>query len=266
MIPYYQLDAIIIGPITIHVWGLMVALGIIAGLLYSTRLAKKHLMSEDVILDAAIWSLISALVFARLFHVFFYAPNFYFSNPLNILKIWEGGLSSLGGFFGAFIALFVFAYLRKFTLRELLPYADIASVGLWLGWGIGRIGCFLIHDHPGMLSNSFLAVNFPSGARFDLGLFDSLLGFALFAVFAPLFNRLTKIKSGLVAAYSWLSYAVVRFFFDFLRATDLPGSDVRYLHLTPAQWGMVIIATTLTFWLIYSKISPPGKKTSENEN
>jgi len=134
------------------------------------------------------------------------------------------------------------------------------AVGLWLGWGIGRVGCFLIHDHPGTLSHFMLAVKYPGGARFDLGLMESILGFLLFGIFALLFSRLTKIRSGLVVGWSVACYAVARFFLDFLRATDLPGSDVRYGGLTPAQWGMLTVVAVLTFKLIYDRMGRVNEK------
>lgn len=233
----------------------MVSLGIIAAVLLMSHLTKRQGLNKNVILDLAIWAIVGGFVGARLFHIFFYYPAFYLQYPSEIVKVWHGGLSSLGGFVGAALAVFIFARKRKLTLENFLPYADITSVCLWLGWGIGRIGCFLIHDHPGTLSHFMLAAKYPGGARHDLGLYDSIVGFVLFIIFFLLFKRLTKMRDGLVMAYSWMSYAVARFFLDFLRATDLPGSDVRYAHLTPAQWGMVGLVVALTLWLSYGRMS-----------
>lgn len=241
MIPYFQYNLIILGPIPIQIWGLFVSLGLLVGILLAYYSAKRYLLSGEVILDLSIWAILGGLLGARIFHIVFYEPVYYIQYPWDILKFWQGGASSLGGFVGTGLAVYIFVKLRHFTLKEILPYIDIASVSLWLGWGIGRIGCFMIHDHQGKLSNFFLAVNFPSGARFDLGLMDSLLGFALFIIYFLLFKKLVKIHWGLVTIFSFMDYAIVRFLLDFLRATDLPNSDVRYLFLTPAQWGMILI-------------------------
>lgn len=246
MIPYFQMNQIIMGPIVIQVWGLFVATGIIAGVLLAARLGKKYFLSDEVILDAAIWMMISAFIFARVFHVVFYDLDFYLVNPGEIIKFWKGGLSSTGGFFGALLALYVFVKQRKFKIKEFWPYLDVMAVGLWLGIGIGRIGCFVTHMHPGRLTNSFLGVNFPTGTRFEMGLFESVLGFSLFILFFALFRNLAKIRWGLVVILSSLTYAVTRFFFDFLRATDLPQSDARYANLTPAQWAMAVVILGLT--------------------
>jgi len=272
MIPYFQLTHFDLGPVTIQVWGLCVAIGIVAAVLFLFRFARRQSLSVEVATDMAFWALLAAFIGARLVHVFVYDWSFYSYNIAEVLKVWHGGLSSVGGFLGAVVGVSVYAAVRRLRCAELLRYLDIAALALWLGWGIGRIGCFLIHDHPGTLSHFFLAVQYPSFIpcalpggdtcfmpRHDLGLYESLLGFALFIVFSILFSRLTRIRSGLVAAYSFLGYAVVRFFLDFLRATDLSQSDIRYSMLTPAQWGMIVLILGLTFSLVYGKIWRPRK-------
>lgn len=257
MIPFFQYNAIILGHLTLQVWGMCVAAGIIAATLVATRLAKKYLLPEEPVLDMIIWSLIGAFIMARVFHVVFYNLDYYLANPLEVFAFWQGGLSSLGGFFGALLALYVFAKARKFSFKELWPYFDFLSVSLWLGWGIGRIGCFLIHDHPGTLTHFILAVQYPGGARHDLGLYESILGFVLFVIFMISFKPLIKKRWGLVTMLSSWCYAVARFFLDFLRATDLPISDTRYAMLTPAQWGMVVIILVLTFSLFFGRFKSP---------
>jgi phosphatidylglycerol:prolipoprotein diacylglycerol transferase len=255
MIPFFEFHTINLGPIVIQVWGLFVALGITLALTFAYIVCKKYLLSGEVILDLAIWVLVGGFVMARVFHVLFYNPAYFISNPDEIIKIWHGGASSLGGFVGAGLSLWLFAKKRKFTFKELLPYFDIGALGLWLGWGIGRIGCFLIHDHPGTLTSFILGVRYPDGVRFDLGLLESILGFVLFVTFYFLFKKLIKIHWGLVAAFSFGAYAIVRFFLDFLRvpATVL-GGDSRFFHLTPAQWGMLAILIGLTLCLVLGTI------------
>lgn len=263
MIPYIKFTSFAIGPITIQVWGLMVALGIVAAVLLMRNYTKKYLLSEEVMIDMALWAIVSGFIFARFFHVVFYNLEYYLQNPDEILKFWHGGASSLGGFFGALLAIYIFVKVRRFSWKEIVPYFDIGALGLWLGWGVGRIGCFLIHDHPGTLTHFIGAVDFPTGARHDLGLYESLVGWILFIVFALLFKGLVKRSWGYVAAYSSIAYAVIRFGLDFLRATDLPGSDARYWYLTPAQWGMIVVVITLTtllsFGIVRRRKIKPGE-------
>ena len=266
MIPFFQFEFIYLGPITIYVWGILVALGITAGIIFAYFFCKKYLLSGEVVLDMAIWVLVGAFIMARVFYILFYNPVYFVQNPEEIIKFWHGGASALGGFMGAALALWLFAKKRKFSWKELLPYLDIGALGLWLGWGVGRIGCFLIHDHPGTLTHFVLGVKFPDGARFDLGLLESILGFILFIVFYLLFKKLIKIRFGLVAGFSVASYAVVRFFLDFLRAaSDFIGGDVRYLALTPAQWGMLAVIIGLTLMLVLGKMKRSFAKATDRK-
>ncbi len=254
MIPYFQANAFVFGPLTIQVWGLFVSLGILSSLILAYKLSSKYFLAEQVILDLGVWSIVGGLFMARIFHVVFYAPEYYLLHPSEIIYFWQGGASSLGGFVGAIFAIYIFAKIKHFNLKELWPYFDVMALSLWLGWAIGRIGCFMIHDHPGKLTDSFLAINFSAGARYDLGLFDSLLAWFIFIIFAILFKKLVKIRWGLVSQLSFMVYAFVRFWLDFLRATDVQQADARYLMLTPAQWGMLVIFTGLTCWLIFDSI------------
>jgi len=254
MLPYFQIDAIQAGPVTFQMWGMWVSLGILSAMYLCYRLAKRYFLSPALIFDLGLWAIIGGLIGGRFGHVFFYNFNYYWSRPEEIFKFWHGGASSLGGFLGAAVAIIIFVRWRNLKLKDLWPYFDIVSLGLWLGWGIGRIGCFFIHDHPGRLSNFLLAVNFSAGARHDLGLYESLVAFLILILYSLLFRRLIKIRWGLIFIYSLATYAVARFFLDFLRATDLPYSDPRYLYLTPAQWGMAAIVIVLTFYLVWSKI------------
>ena len=264
MIPFFQIENFSIGPVVFQVWGLFVALGLSVAITFAYFLCKKYLLSGEVVLDIAIWVLVGAFIMARVFHIIYYNPVYFVDNPSEIIKIWHGGASSLGGFVGAGLSLWLFAKKRKFSLKELLPYVDIGVLGLWLGWGIGRLGCFLIHDHPGTLTSFILGVNYPGGARFDLGLMESILGFILFIVFYFLFKKLIKIRWGLVSGLSIGAYAIARFFLDFLRIPmGFPGGDARYGNLTPAQWGMIAVLVGLTSVLILSKMKRVKVKNGE---
>jgi len=254
MIPYFEIHSFQIGPVVIQVWGLLVSLGFGLAVWGAYYCAKKYFLVPQMIIDIAFWTLLSGFVFARLFYVLFYALDFYYQNPSDVLKFWQGGASSLGGFFGAGVAVYIFSKVRKLAWKDLALYLDILALWLWLGWGIGRLGCFLIHDHIGRLSNFFLAINFTGGTRFDLGLLESILAFILFIIFGLLFKKITQLCAGYVLLYSFAAYAFIRFWLDFLRANDMMGSDIRYWQLTPAQWGMMLVFVGLTFFVIRSKI------------
>lgn len=122
----------------IYFFGVMIALGLIAGIFISHIEVKRKNLETDRVLDLAIYGIISAIVGARLFYILFYDLSYYIKNPADIILISEGGLSIHGGLIGAFI--FGVCYFRKHKL-SFLHYADAIAPGIILGQGIGRVGC-----------------------------------------------------------------------------------------------------------------------------
>ncbi len=243
MIPYLALRTIQLGPMTIQVWGFFAAVGVIAGSLFALREAKKRglevRLCEDLILSVVVWNFVGA----RLFHVLAYDPGYYRQHPLEILEVWRGGLSSFGGFIGAALAFF---YGIRKTKLPLLKTSDALCSALPLALGCGRIGCFLIHDHPGTLAYSFkwLAVNYPDGPRYDLGMLLGIFDFLLLGVFLLLLRKPRRgqvprgmpRRDGFYFALFMTVYGPVRFLLDFLRI-----NDARYAGLTPAQYGSIAL-------------------------
>src|SRR5207253_2681385 len=121
----------------------------------------------------------------------------------------------------------VFAWFVRQKKIDLLAYADTFVWGIPWGCGVGRIGCFLIHDHPGTLSHTILAVKYPDGqARHDLGLDLSIAGFTIGIIFLALDRK--KRNPGFFTGAFLVLDSAVRLWLDFYRVTD-----VRYVYLTP---------------------------------
>ncbi|MGV8980671.1 prolipoprotein diacylglyceryl transferase [Clostridium sp.] len=85
-----------IGPLHVYFFGLMVALGIIGAVSFADWQAKKRGINDDIMFNLSVIGVIAGIVGARLFYILFYDPSFYFSHPINIFKITEGGLSIHG--------------------------------------------------------------------------------------------------------------------------------------------------------------------------
>jgi phosphatidylglycerol:prolipoprotein diacylglycerol transferase len=162
-------------------------------------------------------------------------PSMFFSTWL--------GLSSYGGFFGGILGCFIWKWRRKLPL---LPYANAVCFGLPVGWLFGRLGCFVVHDHPGKVTDFFLAVDAyqfgapPFQPRHDLGLYEVIYTLCIIGLFFWLEWRKRR-PVGFYCVLLPIVYAPVRFFLDFLRATPLEGGDVRYGGLTPAQWASILM-------------------------
>lgn len=124
--------------VQIYFFGVMIALGILAGIYISYKEMKRKGLEADIVYDLALYGIGSAILGARIFYILFYNFSFYINNPSEIIKISEGGLSIHGGLIGAF--LFGLYYFRKKKLN-FLKYADAIVPGIILGQAIGRVGC-----------------------------------------------------------------------------------------------------------------------------
>jgi len=122
----------------------------------------------------------------------------------------------------------------------LLAIAEVLLQALVVGWMFGRLGCTLVHDHIGRLSEFPLAIQFPGGARHDLGFYELLYTVLVLLPAVLVLNRRAR-PPGATIAWIALLYAPARFLGDLLRNTDLPGADQRYFGLTLAQYGCVAL-------------------------
>ena len=243
MIPYFDSKLFDIAGLPIHLFGVLVAIGVIVGDRITVREgAKRGLDPRDVrYLNARM--VIGGFIMAHLVSVVFYFPERIKENPLVLLNFWSG-LSSFGGFAGAAIT---YLYLTRKEKIPRLPYADAVALGLAVGWIFGRMGCTTAHDHPGRHTSFFLGVRYPDGARHDLGLYELLFTIVLTAILFW-YARKPRPAGRLIGLFALL-YAPVRFFLDFLRATDVARPDERYASLTPAQWACMG-AFALGVWLL----------------
>ena len=239
--------AIEIGPWTIKPFGALVAAGVYFGVTLGARYAKQRGIPAEAMSRFMYWVFGFGFVCGHVLDAVFYHPHQVLEDPLSLIRIWDG-LSSFGGFIGA--ALGAFAFQLRFGVKHLLPFADIMAAAFPVGWTFGRMGCAVVHDHPGMHSDLWFAVAFKGGGRFDLGLYEMCFALILAAVYLIIARR--PRPPGFFLGLLMLVYAPVRFTLDFLRAQpgELNGADPRYLMLTPAQWASFVMVVA-GFYLLY---------------
>jgi phosphatidylglycerol---prolipoprotein diacylglyceryl transferase len=229
LIPWFEFPSLSLGPFTIQSFGVLSALGILAAVNLAARGARETGRNPQVILDFAVVGVLTGVVVGHLVHLFFYHPE-ELEDGWRILKFWEG-LSSMGGLLGGILAAAVYFRRKRIRFHD---FGDAFALGVAPGWGIARVGCFTVHDHPGMRTDFFLGVNFPDGGRHDLGLYEAIVLLALAAVLW-VFHRRGVMRGRLLGLLA-VAYGVARFLLDFLRARDVAYADARYLGLTPAQY------------------------------
>jgi phosphatidylglycerol:prolipoprotein diacylglycerol transferase len=244
MIPYFTFTTFTLGPVVIHVWGLMVALGFLLGGAMAAWFAKQRGDDPKVVWDLVVWVAAAGMIGGRLGHVLFYDPAYYWAHPIEVFEVWKGGLSWFGGLILASIVGILFLRKRKLDVWR---YMDVVAFGLPFGKWIGRIGCFLIHDHPGTATDFILGAKYPDGiVRHDLGLYLSINGFVL-AMLMLWLSRKPRPVGTYVAVFS-MWYGGARFGLDFLRVID-----VRYLGLTPGQYFSIALFLFGVWTLVWIK-------------
>ena len=159
-------------------------------------------------------------------------------------------LSSYGGIVGALLGIALYKWRHK--PKNMMAYLDICAFSLPVGWFFGRVGCAVVHDHPGNPTDFPLAIIFPDGvARHDLGLYEAMWWVVIIAIFFSLHKAKGEFfqrRPGFFLALLPIIYAPVRFSLDFMRKSHEQGGDARYLSLTPGQYASL---AALTFGVVF---------------
>jgi phosphatidylglycerol:prolipoprotein diacylglycerol transferase len=241
----------IIGPLTIHLYGVIIMIGALAAAWLATVEAKRRGLNSDLVWDALLWVLLGGIIGARLWHVFTPPPSmqamgittqFYLTHPLDMLAIWNGGLGIPGAVIGGGIALYF--YCRRKGLNFLV-WADIAAPALALGQAIGRWGNYVnqeLYGRPTTLPWGIQinhATGYPPGTRFHpLFLYESIYDLLNMAFLLWLGRRY---KDRLLPGDIFLTYLIIypigRFFLEFLR---LDAAQVAGININ--QTIMLIVA------------------------
>ncbi len=260
MIPYFQQPSLPIGPLTIHAFGVLVAVGILVGIrLIRQRAAATGLDSAQAE-RMAMWIVIGGFIISHLFDRLAYYPRETLANPLSLFKFYDG-ISSFGGFLGA--ALMAAYYIRRWPDRTLRwRYLDLIAYALPTGWFFGRMGCFVAYDHPGRETTFFLGQRYSDHlVRHNLGLEEALYALPLALLFLWLGRGGRQLRPGLFVGLVAVLYAPVRFLLDSLRT-----GDARYFGLTPGQYSAIALLVVGILILVRTKaLAVPVPTASPNQ-
>jgi phosphatidylglycerol:prolipoprotein diacylglycerol transferase len=232
-------------PPSIKPFGTLVALGVYIGSIVTMNRARERKLDTQQMSDFIFWVVATGFVLSHVLDAIFYQPQKVMADPLYLLRIWEG-LSSYGGFIGALVGALAWRFYRK---KRIIEYVDVMASAFPLAWIFGRMGCSVVHDHPGALSNAWFAVKYPPqmlaegfDGRYDLGLYEMLLTIPLACACHVLWKKQPLRSNGFYLGITLTAYAPVRFLLDFLRVQPevqvfRGATDLRYAGLTPAQWA-----------------------------
>jgi len=141
----------------IALYGLVIGIGVILGVLMAVKIAALEDMDTDIIWDFAIYAVIFSVIGARIYYVVF-SWNMYKNNLISIFNLRQGGLAIYGAVIAAFITLFVYAKIKKISPYQI---GDCGVYGLVLGQIIGRWGNFFNREVFGGFTNSLFAMRLP---------------------------------------------------------------------------------------------------------
>ena len=151
-----------LGPLTIHLYGIAIGLGLILAVIYACRRSKEFGLKEDDILDGVLWITPFAIICARIYYVAFSWKD-YADNPLSVFAIWEGGIAIYGSVIGAVIGVIVLCKVKKLKVATVL---DVTLLGFFIGQILGRWGNFFNREAFGAATDSF----------FRMGLYNTVTG------------------------------------------------------------------------------------------
>jgi phosphatidylglycerol:prolipoprotein diacylglycerol transferase len=181
MIPYFSPPVLWVASRHFAVFSLLLILAVSLGIGISLRRAARFKIDREFLFRMSFWAIASGLAFAHVAKMSMdYTPQF-LAHPLIVFQ--RGGIRSLGGLIGGLAGAIVYCNLRGASFFETFRMLDVMSFALPFAWMVGRLGCFLAHDHRGHFTTSWIGVRFPEGTRYDLGLIEFLFLIGLSALF-----------------------------------------------------------------------------------
>lgn len=234
------------GPITIRSYGLMIALGVIAGYFAARSRAKKIGLTDDHMVDLLFYLLIFCVLGAKLLYILTNDFVTYITNPIYILQSGGEGLSFFGIIPAGILVAIVYAKRHKVNIWALL---DVLASGVLVGYSIGRIGCFLNGCCTGIPSDFWLTFRFGpmDYTRIPTQLFTSVL--ALLGFFHVYYIERTKRFYGKTTGFLFLDYAIITLLIEFWR--DVNKVQFLWNILSANQWLAVLLIPVALLILFY---------------
>ncbi|TMD15728.1 MAG: prolipoprotein diacylglyceryl transferase, partial [Chloroflexi bacterium] len=240
---------ITIGGLKIHWYGVMVAIGLYAGIQVALRDAPRRGVDRDKLLNASLIAAVLGVLGGRLYYVVQNHPEYYLQHPGQILAVWQGGMAFYGAIFGGALALLIGSWRYGMNLWSVL---DLGALGMTIGQAFGRIGNIINGD----------IVGYPTGGRWGFvytsqdtfaprnvavqpaNLYELLIAVALFILLWSIRKRVQP--EGMLAMVYIVLYSVSQFLIFFVRDNVVLFHGLKQAQLT------AIVVTVLTIpFIVY---------------
>ena len=263
----------------IYWYGILISLSVVLAVVMVYREAKRKGLDADCMLDYALLTVPTAIVFARLYYVIFEWDQ-YAANPIHALFIWEGGIAIYGSIIGGIVATLIFSKWKKISFWTL---ADLVAPGLVLGQAIGRWGNFFNQEAFGELVTNPDLQFFPYAVYIErLGewhmatfFYESVACFLIF-IFLLIYRRKAKnAPAGNLFLWYWVLYGIERAYVEGLRTDSLwifkGGIPIGNLIFFPnglrvSQVLSIIMVIAFGTVLIVRAVKRHKKQTAEDGN
>ena len=240
---------IMIGGLKIHWYGVMVAIGLYAGIQVALRDAPRRGVDRVKLLNASLIAAVLGVLGGRLYYVVQNHPEYYLQHPGQILAVWQGGMAFYGAIFGGALALLIGSWRYGMNLWSVL---DLGALGMTIGQAFGRIGNIINGD----------IVGYPTGGRWGFvytsqdtfaprnvavqpaNLYELLIAVALFILLWSIRKRVQP--EGMLAMLYIVLYSVSQFLIFFVRDNVVLFHGLKQAQLT------AIVVTVLTIpFIVY---------------
>jgi len=248
-------DLFSIGPLTIHTYGLFVAMGFTVGLLVMIRIGRTQGFSSQQIMDVGFLIILCAAIGSRLTFVLINF-SYYKTHPIDIFKVWQGGLVFSGGLIA--VVLGMSWYIRRHHL-SFWKIGDLCGPAAAIGASIGRIGCFMAgccYGKPTDLKWGVVFTHHQSLAPLNISLhptqaYHSLTDLIIFVVLMVLHAR--KKFEGQVFLWFLILHSVARLLIERFRGDDrglIPGTEMSATQLVAT---LILIGSVVMLFILKSR-------------
>jgi phosphatidylglycerol:prolipoprotein diacylglycerol transferase len=249
---HWGIDPVVlpIGPLAIRWYGLLFATGFVIGYCIVLNIYKKEGKPVQDLDSLLLYLVIGTVVGARLGHVLFYDPGYYFSHPLEIIEIWKGGLASHGGAIGVLLA--VYLYSRKHPTQPYLWLLDRLAIPVALAATCIRIGNFFNSEILGTPATVPWAIVFDridNVPRHPVQLYEAISYAIIFIILRTIYKRHTdKLRPGMLVGLLLTLVFSARFFLEFIKMHQAAYASG---YFSVGQWlsiPAVIAGVVLLVW------------------
>ncbi len=239
-----------IGPVAIHWYGVLFATGFLLGYQLMQRIYRQENRPTEQLDKLLTYIFVGTVVGARLAHTLIYEPDFYLAHPVEILKIWEGGLASHGGGVGVLLAIWLFV--RQHPENKFLWLADRLAIPTALTGGFIRLGNFMNSEIVGNPTDGSWGVVFQridALPRHPVQLYEAACYFVIFAVLLSLLRTNRSQQHGFLLGLFLVLVFSARFVIEFFKTPQASYEAGNMISV--GQWLSVpfVLAGVLLMYL-----------------